>query len=130
ANVDVGGWYAKVAQPGLPILDARQIVLEAIVTHDPIAPPGERYQYANAGFIIAGHMAEKVTGKTWEKLIQEQLFQPLGMTSAGFGPPGAKDNLDQPRGHGVMGHPIEPSPGADNPPAMRPAATAHCSIED
>ena len=45
--------------------DARQLILDAIVTHKPQAPPGTKFIYANAGFVIAGHMAEKVTGQTW-----------------------------------------------------------------
>ena len=30
-------------------------------------------------------MAEKVTGKSWEDLMREKIFRPLGMTTAGFG---------------------------------------------
>jgi CubicO group peptidase (beta-lactamase class C family) len=36
---------------------------------------------------IAGVMLEKATGKTWEDLLCSMLFEPLGMTTAGFGAP-------------------------------------------
>jgi len=130
ANVDVGAWYAKVADPSLDVVKGREMVLEAVVTHDPIGAPGEKYEYANAGFVIAGHMAEKVTGKSWEQLMRERLFDPLGMKSVGFGAPGTVGKLDEPRGHGLVGLPVEPVPGADNPRAMGPAGTAYCTIGD
>lgn len=36
-------------------------------------------QYCNFGFILAGYVCEKVTGKTWEQLLQELIFDELGM---------------------------------------------------
>lgn len=109
---------------------ARQMILRAVTAKSPEATPGEKYIYSNAGYSIAGHMAEKVTGKSWEDLMREKIFRPLGMTSAGFGPPGATTKNDQPRGHKADGSPVEPGPGADNPAAIGPAGTVHCSIGD
>lgn len=48
------------------------------------------FVYSNLGYMVAGAMAEKKTGKSWEALMQEKLFKPLGMTSAGFGFPGTR----------------------------------------
>jgi hypothetical protein len=65
---------------------------------------------------------------------RDEVFRPLGLISAGFGPPGTPRRLDQPRGHrarltgGVR--PVEPGPYADNPPAAGPAGTAHLSVCD
>jgi CubicO group peptidase (beta-lactamase class C family) len=75
-------------------------------------------------------MAEKVTGKSWEALMREKIFRPLGMTSAGFGAPGKATKNDQPRGHKADGSPVEPGPGADNPVAIGPAGIVHLSIRD
>jgi Beta-lactamase class C and other penicillin binding proteins len=44
-------------------------------------------------------MLEKATGKTWEDLLRSMLFEPLGMTTAGFGAPASVDKVDQPWGH-------------------------------
>lgn len=38
--------------------------------------------------------------------------------------------MDQPWGHGKDGKPVEPGPLADNPAAIGPAGTVHCSVED
>jgi len=109
---------------------ARQLLLEGVVSGPPVAKPGTKFLYSNAGFAIAGHMAEKTAGKPWEELIRQRLFQPLGMATAGFGAPGRKEVVDQPRGHTATGKPIEPGLLADNPAAIGPAGTVHCSIQD
>jgi CubicO group peptidase (beta-lactamase class C family) len=74
-----------------------------------------------------------VTGKSWEDLMRDELFTPLGMTTAGFGPPGTAAAVDQPWGHHVVGAtwmPIRPGPDADNPAVIGPAGTVHCSLAD
>jgi CubicO group peptidase (beta-lactamase class C family) len=106
---------------------SRQALLEAITAQPPIAPPGTKFEYSNANFALAGHMAEEVMHTPWEKLMTERLFKPLGMKSAGFGAPQG----NQPRGHLASGKPVDPkSPQADNPSGIGPAGTVHCSLPD
>jgi CubicO group peptidase (beta-lactamase class C family) len=109
---------------------ARRLLLTGVTSKAPETTPGTQFVYSNAGYAIAGHMAEKVTGKSWEDLIREKIFAPLGMTTAGFGAPGSPRKNDQPRGHKADGSPVEPGPGADNPVAIGPAGIVHCSVED
>lgn len=109
---------------------ARRRLLTGVTSKPPEATPGTKFIYSNAGVSIAGHMAEKVTGESWEDLMREKVFRPLGMTTAGFGAPGTRNKNDQPRGHKADGSPVEPGPAADNPVAIGPAGIVHCSIED
>ncbi len=117
---------------------ARRTLLESVTARAPEYPPGTKNVYANASFAIAGHMAETAAKKSYEELMQELLFAPLGMTSCGWGSPGAaseKGKIDQPWGHGKAGKPIDPHPakdgsGPDNPPAITPAGRLHCTIAD
>jgi len=44
-------------------------------------------------------MAEEVSGLSWEPLKKKRLFDPLGMSSAGFGAPNTNNQIDQPWGH-------------------------------
>lgn len=113
--------------------DGRRLLLERVTALPPASPPGTRYEYSNAGFALAGHMLESVMDQPWEDLLRERLFQPLGMLSAGFGVPAAPRYIDQPWGHQwINGNavPVEPGTSADNPPAIGPAGTVHCSILD
>jgi len=41
--------------------------------------PSGRYRYSNVGPIVAGMVAEKVTGKNWKTLMEERIFSPLQM---------------------------------------------------
>ena len=45
--------------------------------------PGEGYGYSNAGYFILGLIIEKVTGKTYEEVLTEQILRPLGMSNTG-----------------------------------------------
>lgn len=105
------------------------MLLSGVLSRRPAYEPGTKYEYANAGFAIAGHMCETVTGTAWEDLMQSRLFGPLGITSAGYGAPGAPGSPDQPRGH-RGGNPVLPGPGSDNPPAISPAGRVHMTVED
>jgi CubicO group peptidase (beta-lactamase class C family) len=123
------GLWARLWKHEGPPLAARRTLAESVLAKAPAATPGTRYLYSNAGYAIAGHVAERVARKGWEELVRAELFEPLGMTAVGFGPPGSGEGLGQPQGHRADGTPVPPGPGADNPPAIGPAGTVHCSIE-
>jgi CubicO group peptidase (beta-lactamase class C family) len=122
-------WAAAGKHSGTPLQQRRDFV-SGLLRTAPESKPGERYNYSNQGYSIAGVMIEKVTGRPWEDLIRERLFKPLGMKSAGFGAPSMRG---QPLGHEGKRPPLrpkEPGPGDDNPAAIGPAGTVHCSIAD
>ena len=118
-------WFSNDPPPA-----QRMVLVRGVLSRAPDAAPGTKYIYSNAGYAIVGAMAERVSGVPWEELIRERLFDPLGMTSAGFGAPGTPDRVDQPRGHKENGDSVEPGRDADNPPAIAPAGTVHCTLED
>ncbi len=106
-------------------------VLEDILSKAPKHKPGSTYEYSNLGYSIVGAITEKITGKTWEQAMRDEVFGPLGMTSAGFGGTGTSGMVDQPWGHYANGSPVpENGPGMDNPPVLSPAGRVHCTIQD
>lgn len=109
----------------------RQLVTEYLA----LPPQAERgsFSYSSAGYVVAGAMLEAAANASWEDLMQLLLFEPLGLTSSGFGAPGSSNRCDQPWGHveregGFLSLP--PSPNADDPLAMGPAGTVHAPIAD
>ena len=46
---------------------------------EPNRPPRQNFQYNNQCYIIAGYICEKLTGKTFEQLLDEYIFAPLKM---------------------------------------------------
>lgn len=122
-------WETMWNHAGLPA-EARLDLLTTIVTWDLTNPPGSKYTYSNTNFIIAGMMAERVTGVDYEQLITARIFEPLGMATAMFGPPGSPDVVDQPWGTSRQGVSIPPARTADNPPMLSPAGRAAMSLDD
>lgn len=67
-------WYGA-AKP-------RRELIESIKFMDPSKPFRTTWQYNNFMYLTAGVVAEEITQKKWEDLIQERLFNPLGMTDS------------------------------------------------
>ncbi len=120
----------KLENSGGTLPQQRRAVIEIVLSKPPVSEPGSLYNYSNHGYVIAGAFAEQVTGQQWEKLIQQMLFKPLGMETAGFGAPGTFGKLDQPLGHTSQCKSLEPSEEADNPPWLGPAGRVHSSMSD
>lgn len=114
--------------------DQRQAYSKAVLVVPLENKPGTTFLYSNAGYVVAGAMLETLTGRAWEDLMRDEVFIPLGLNSAGFGPPGTSNKIDQPRGHrarmflGLKS--VEPGLFADNPAAIGPAGTVHISVCD
>ncbi len=109
--------------------DQRFQFVKGLLEMGPINPPDSQYIYSNQGYSIAGVMLEKVAEKPWEKLMQENIFSPLGISSAGFGVPGILGEVTEPWGHVEKDGKLVPIQN-DNPPAIGPAGTVHASIPD
>ncbi|GAB5552557.1 MAG: hypothetical protein Sapg2KO_21480 [Saprospiraceae bacterium] len=46
--------------------------------------PGESFNYSNSGYVLLGILVEKMTGKTYEEVLQERIFLPLKMENSGY----------------------------------------------
>ena len=69
--------------------------------------PGSEYRYSNSDNIAVALMAEAATGKTYEALLQEQVYEPLGLTRTSL-PAGPE--LEEPYIHGYDNDPAEQPP--------------------
>lgn len=110
--------------------DASQYVLTRPADHSK-----DLFQYSNMGYIIVGNILKTVTGKDWEQLIQEELFEPLEMSSCAFGAAGkGASRPEQPWPHyeaeGKLVALSPDSPYSDNPLSLGPAGCIHCSVQD
>ncbi len=46
--------------------------------------PGEQFKYNNSGYFLLGVIIEKVSGKTYEQALDDEIFGPLGMKDSGY----------------------------------------------
>ncbi|GLY53408.1 serine hydrolase domain-containing protein [Lentzea sp. NBRC 102530] len=49
---------------------------------DLVHRPGELFSYSNAGYVLAGHLVEDVTGVNWQDAVESILLWPLRITPA------------------------------------------------
>ncbi|HEX5257981.1 MAG TPA: serine hydrolase domain-containing protein [Sphingomicrobium sp.] len=115
--------FGLIGQSHQTTREQRLAYLRLALKDPPISRPGSAFSYSNTGYLVAAAAAERATGRSYERLMREELFGPLGMGSAGFGalPPG------QPSGHS-HGH---PATAADlNPLFFAPAGNIYLSLSD
>ncbi|HEX8471012.1 MAG TPA: serine hydrolase domain-containing protein [Brevundimonas sp.] len=122
------------ADPRSPV-EQRAAVVDSALSRPPTGTKGA-FAYANINYVLVGAAIERISGKSWEAMMGSELFQPLGLTSAGFGAPESNINGGaNPWGHRAGSEatkiPVDPtSPGADNPPLLGPAGRAHMTLAD
>ncbi len=135
---DQGGLAQHVATNAIA---DRLAYATAALGQRPRARRQEDFLYSNSGYVVAAAMLEARTGWSWESLMRKRLFEPLGLTSAGFGAPGHPGALDQPLGHfepnwtwrdGRPRNPVELNGkrAPDNIPALGPAGRVHMNLSD
>ena len=81
-----GLWYSArtpAHNPDMvPIADQVKFAVEKGVSQE----PGEKYVYNGLGFMVMGAILEKISGKKVDVLMQERVFDPLGMNDTTFYP--------------------------------------------
>lgn len=70
-------WYLSTDATRAELLGAMEFL-------EPNARFGERFQYQNFMYMVAGMVVESVTGKTWEESLRASVLEPLGMTRTNF----------------------------------------------
>ncbi len=66
--------------------DALDKIVKSLARLQQESPLGKNYSYNNASFYVAGRVLEVVTGKPFETVIRELVFEPLGMRQSFFFP--------------------------------------------
>ena len=115
------GFYADAA----PLPAQRLRYLTTALADAPAGPPRGDMIYSNTGLLTAAAAAEHATGKPFETLIVEEVFQPLGMGSISFDQFGG---ANEPSGH-IDGRPADKVTDA-NPRMFAPAGAMRLTMGD
>jgi CubicO group peptidase (beta-lactamase class C family) len=46
--------------------------------------PGTRWAYSNSNYLLLGEIIERVTGRQFHAVVEQEIFRPLGMTSTSY----------------------------------------------
>jgi CubicO group peptidase (beta-lactamase class C family) len=61
-----------------------QQIFEAFQDRELEFQPGTKWKYSDWGYCLLGLVIEKVTGQSYESVLREQIFAPLGMNDSGY----------------------------------------------
>jgi CubicO group peptidase (beta-lactamase class C family) len=70
----------------------------------------DSFQYSNLGYMVAGMVAERISGQSWEDFTTERLLKPLGFKDFGFTIEALAAAKNAARPHAMLGNECVPSP--------------------
>jgi len=117
----------------MPVFEGDILQQRAAFTQWQLELIQDEHVYSNAGYTMAASIAESAMGASWETLITEWLFEPLGITGV-FGWPALHDP-NQPWGHWQreIDGPLVPHPPTDAyqvPHVIAPAGDVSMTMGD
>jgi CubicO group peptidase (beta-lactamase class C family) len=69
-----------------PTIFRKDMTLTELIDHFKNEPfdfePGEKWDYNNSAYILAGAVIEKASGMSYADFVEQRIFQPLGMTDS------------------------------------------------
>ncbi|MGD8379670.1 MAG: serine hydrolase domain-containing protein [Gammaproteobacteria bacterium] len=131
-NMPEKEWRQLADLPGTPT-EQRRAFVARVLDQPPVATPGSKMVYSNAGYVVAGYVAERVTGTPWKELLVERVLRPLGLTSCHLGWPNLAPPPAEPLGHRIEGDAMIEVPVTRQPDIgafLAPAGDLSCSLED
>jgi len=74
------GFFANVSRNPFAVDD----FIKTYASGDLEFEPGTKFVYSNSGYFLLGAIIEKVTGKAYEQVLRENIFDPVGMKNSGY----------------------------------------------
>jgi CubicO group peptidase (beta-lactamase class C family) len=77
---------------GVGVLDSPDVIrhclsdaelLRRMRKNPPLFKPGERSEYSNEGYFLLGMIIQKVSGQSYDRFMQQRIFQPLRLQNTG-----------------------------------------------
>jgi len=132
-NVEGAPW-AEMFSFDITPSQGRELAIKYLNSAKVIGKPGVAFLYSNLGYMVLGQIIESIEKKSFELVLSEKFFNPLGMKSCTFGPAGRTHNIPAPWAHHYENGKytaLDPKLiESDNPPAMSPAGGISCNQED
>ncbi|MBC7828562.1 MAG: serine hydrolase [Chitinophagaceae bacterium] len=82
--------------------------------------PGSSFSYSNSGYVLLGYIIEQVTGKSYFRVVRENIFKPLRMDHSGFNFASLNDT-DKATGYFLL------TPKANMPAPVVDSSVAHAA---
>jgi len=136
-SIEKGKFWKKIKNKRWSTKASRNLLVNKILKSKPSLAPGSAFSYSNIGYAVVAHMLETVTGRSYENLMADKIFSPLGMNRCIFGQPALKRNSEnplQPWGHrhknGISVVSKNPNSAGSGPKPLNSAGGVSCSLKD
>lgn len=82
-----GGWSNESNDPMFlnPQMNHRQLIAWTLNNIPLTLPPGQRYAYSNFGYCLLGRVIEKVSGRPYERFVEDEVFNRCGISGMQIG---------------------------------------------
>ena len=70
--------------PAIRIRYSVKAFVQEYCSHDLHFEPGTEFEYSNSGYFLLGAISEQVSGESYEQLLKNRIFTPLGMNDTGY----------------------------------------------
>ena len=90
--------WSATGLPFWPVTRAQ--VITALNAYPLDSPPGTKWSYSNAGYMLLGYAIESITGMSYVDFVHSELALPLGLIDTGVC---GTSNLPLPEGYGLFG---------------------------
>jgi CubicO group peptidase (beta-lactamase class C family) len=77
-------WAQLCRQHPLYLLRRDSDYLPIFAQQEPYDPPGQKFHYNGAGFMLLGLLIEKISGQTYFDYVRQHIFAPAGMADSDF----------------------------------------------
>ena len=107
----------------------RAEIISRIRYLDPVGPFRASYHYQNLMFLVAGEIVPAVAGVSWDQMVRERIFDPLGMAESNTSVSDLEGLPNVSSAHEVVGGTLRPVP-YDNVDGVAPAAAVNSNVVD
>jgi CubicO group peptidase (beta-lactamase class C family) len=107
----------------------RQEIYDRLRYLEPSKDFRSAFQYQNLMFMTAGYLAGRMAGTSWEDLVKQRIFTPLGMKESNFSVEDSKKAEDYALGYQKIKEEVKPMPFR-NIDAIGPAGSINSNITD
>jgi beta-lactamase class C len=121
------GIYRNAWDDKLEAGEDPHLIRQSLATLASLCAPGTCWSYQNVAYDTTSEVIAKVTGKPYQQEVREQLFAPIGMTSASVTREGLMRSKSWARPHSVGRRPLEVSDAYYKVPA---AGGVNSNIKD
>lgn len=91
----IGDYFEGPVKSGKPILEIISSNPDLLFTPEeliaftrenqmPVGKPGQQFYYSDTGYILLGFILEAIEEKPYSEILEDRIFQPLGMTESYF----------------------------------------------